>query len=1451
MLHKLGINHNMYNMKKIFLLVALMLVASATFAVSFPQADGVYRLVNVATGKAVTNGNVAAHNTYLSVADVDNSSLGQEWTFVSLSSKEPLFALYNENYGQAIDMALSSGTPGKLLQWEATCTDNQSFLVNVVDASAGIVQLLCSSDQSQVIKVQGDGSLLLENGASGEHTHFRLQYVKQNKVDYLPVIDRYFIIREQSSGKALNTRGNNANNARIYIDEYSDSKKEDFVWQLRRTDANVEYCQLYGPYFSKAIDVALGGKNYPLLWDASYSNENQRLQFVPVEGQKGVYRINAKKSGSWWGMKASGSELSMVSGYSSGSLYTLQEVVPDDIPLANVWEDETFFGENKEDGRAAYMPYSSVAKMKADARYELPWLEPENAEYLNLNGMWNIKWVETIAERPGKDAFWGDDADVSAWNTIKVPSCLEMEGYGDPLYINVNYPFNNNPPFIEMKDGLLNSVASYRREFDAPASWGDKRVFLHFDGIYGAAFIWMNGEYVGYTQSGNNDAEFDVTDHLREGKNNVCVQVIRWSDASYLEGQDMWHMSGIHRDVFLFAAPKTFVRDHYITSELSAADGYKAGSMNVAVEMDNRDGAAVTKKVEVALLAPAGNEVARKDVVFDFAAGETVKSADVLFENLAGLQLWSAEVPALYTVEVVQKDAAGNEEYAFSTKYGFRHIEIKGGLVYINGERILFKGANLQDTHPVTGRSVDIATMLKDVKMMKQSNMNTVRTSHYPRQAKMNAMFDYYGLYCMDEADVECHYSWEMGKENGGITNENSWKAQYVDRTVRMVYRDRNFPSVIFWSLGNESGGGKNFGHTYAAVRELDPRPIHYEGASRAGTAHSDIYSEMYPLLTEVDDHANGKTDTSYPYYGNTQGQPYFMCEYAHAMGNAVGNLQEYWDAIESSKYGIGGCIWDWVDQSIYDSKDIKNGNFEVDGVNKYRTGSDFPGPHQGNFVNNGLVAADRAWSPELTNVKYVYQYIKFLSFYAATKQLTIRNNYDFISLDGFYLRYAVLVDGVEVENGTVELPALAPNAEGVVVLPYTATAAGDVELLLDVEVCCKGDQTWVERDYVIAAEQYTLAERSAAPLALDGNEEISLVKTADGYKVSSSVMEMTFSSNGTMSSWTVNGKTIAVEGPEYDNYRWVENDKPTETLSNYNEKNGIQSKSATFTLSNDKKSVNVVINASGWFCTYVFKYTITADGALLVDATYTVVPKDARRIGMLLVFPAEFEQVEYYAYGPFENYVDRRGGSTLGRYYTTVSDMFEPYPKPQSMGNREGLRDMLLFNPDEGYGVKVQTRGDVAFSVLHYKDVDLKNAGHAWELQKGNVFAHFDCAQKGIGNGSCGNVATLDKYLIPQGKEYSCSLLFTPVTDIESSVGGIAENVVRFNVSDGKLVCTGDFAASTTLSVYNMGGVKVACTSVPDGCDNVVIDVENQPHGSYIVVVKGGNGTCVYKVVL
>lgn len=1420
-------------------IMMLMLFIGITFLCINAQGvkDGdVFRLVSVATGKAITNGDVAARNTYLSVADIDGASKGQEWTFVSLSNKEQVYALYNDNYGQAIDM---TSNPGRLLQWEGTCSDNQAFYINTINEADGIVQLLCKNDHTYIMQVQDDASLVMVKEASGESTYFRLEYIKNKKIENLPVMGRYFIIREKSSGMALNTRGNNANDARIYLDNYNENSNANFVWQLRRNANGVEYCQFYNPYFGKAIDVSLGGKNYPLLWNPSYSNANQQLQFIPIEGEKGVYRINAKTSTKWYGMKASGQDLSMANGYNSGSLFELVQVYPDDIPMPNVWEDETFFGENKEGGHATYMPYSSVDKMKADERYTLPWIEPENAEFLSLNGTWNLNWVETVAERPGKAAFWGDDVDVSSWDKITVPSCLEMNGYGDPLYINVEYAFNNNPPMIEMKSGLLNSVASYRRDFDLPADWVNKRLFLHFDGIYGAAFVWMNGKYVGYTQSGNNDSEFDITEHARQGKNNVCVQVIRWSDASYLEGQDMWHMSGIHRDVYLFATPKTFVRDHYITSSLDASSGYTAGSMNVAVEMDNRNGIAASKSVEVSLIAPDGSEVSKKSIAFEFAEGETSKIADITFDGLSALLAWTAETPNLYTVVVVQKDAAGNEEHVFSTKYGFRHIEIKNGLVYINGEKVLFKGANLQDTHPVTGRSVDIATMLNDVKMFKQANMNTVRTSHYPRQAKMNAMFDYYGLYCMDEADVECHYNWEKGKETGGITNEDSWRAQYIDRTVRMVYRDRNFPSIIFWSLGNESGGGKNFQHTYAATRALDTRPIHYEGASRAGTAHTDIWSEMYPTLAEADKHANN----------NSKRQPYFMCEYAHAMGNAVGNLKEYWNLIESSKYGIGGCIWDWVDQSIYDAEDIKNGDLQINGMNKYRTGFDYPGPHQGNFVNNGLVTAERAWSPELTNVKYVYQYVKFVGYDAANRNLTIKNDYDFISLDKFFMEYSVLLDGEVVESGRLDIPTVSPGVEAILNIPYKTEPAEGKEMLLNIELCYKENQSWIDAGYCIATEQYTLVERDATAFAMNPSEELTLTRTAQGYSVKSSRMEMTFKTDGTMLSWVVEGNKLIEVGPEYGNYRWVENDKPTETLNQYAVGPGIKSKSATFKLSDDNKSVTVEVNASTWCSDYKFVYTITADGAMLIDALYTATVSDARRIGMTMEFPAHFEQVEYYAYGPFENYVDRRGGSTLGRYYTTVSDMFEPYPMPQSMGNREGLRDLLLFSPEKEIGIKVETRGDVAFSLLHYSDEHLKRTDHTWELEKGNVYAHFDCYQKGIGNGSCGGVVTLDKYLIKNGAKYNCSLLFTPVMDIESGIEDVLSETITFKVEDGYVYCQGNINAGTELSIYNIGGVLHSTKHVAENCENVALPVASLPHGSYIIIVNNGNGKRVFKV--
>ena len=1273
------------------------------------------------------------------------------------------------------------------------------------------------------------------------------------------LLNRYYTLTH-TSGKVLNNRDNHNNDAYIYAD--AKPSAESSTWKLRRGPGGGRYYQLYNPYANKAMDMALEGPKRPLQWTSSYDNVNQQVDIVLKDAERGLYQLTCtSKSGVTYALVVNGAETTMsTSPTADNSYFTLTEVFPTNVPLPEYWEDEYVFEENKEVAHATYMPYATTAAMRADERYQLPWLDPNGARYMSLNGTWKLNYVESTSERPGEE-FWGDGADVSKWDDIEVPSCLEMNGYGDPYYVNVDYPFKNNPPYIAMLNGLPEPVASYRRTFTLPEGWDKMRTFLHFDGIYSAAYVWVNGKYVGYTQGANNDAEFDLTQVVRTGENNISVQVFRWSDGSYLEGQDMWHMSGIHRDVYLFATPLVHVTDHYITSTLDAAANYTAGSMNVALTLDNRDALATTKQVAVRLIAPDGTLLKEHTESVAFTAEDKTKTTDIVFGALTGLLPWTAETPNLYTVEVAQKDANGSEEHVFSTKYGFRHVEIADGRVYINGERVLFKGANLQDTHPITGRTVDIETMLTDVTMMKQSNMNTVRTSHYPRQAKMNAMFDYYGLYCMDEADVECHKSWEDHKWDGKcITDMASWRYQYIDRTVRMVLRDRNFPSVIFWSLGNESNGGANFTHTYNAVRELDDRIIHYEGATRAGTSPTDLFSVMYPNITECNSDANG----------NNRQQPYFMCEYAHAMGNAVGNLTEYWDIIENSRYGIGGCIWDWCDQSIYAYEDIKNGELTVSevkgtdaahpaGLNKYRTGYDFPGPHQGNFVNNGLLAADRAWSPELTEVKRVYQYIKFVGFDKESKTLTLKNDYDFITLEGFELHYAVALDGYIKRSGTVALPTVAVGATAEVAVPYTL-AEGEGEQLITFEVRLSEATSWAPAGYPIATEQYTLVERDTAFAAVESEAPV-LTLTREGSDYLFANAEGTsvrFASNGDLLSWKHKGTEYLVRGPEYGNYRWVENDGPGTKDDGYSSSNGITAKSLTKAeLAADGRTATVVCTGQGKNCDYTFTYTIHANGVVQLDAAYTAKIKNLRRIGLDMEFVEGYNQVEYYARGPWENYTDRHSGSHIGRYHTTVDDMFEPYPKPQSMGNREGLRDLTLYTADGNAreGFRIETLGQVAFSVLAYDDATLKSASHTWDLvRRGSTYAHFDYVQLGLGNGSCGQgTSTIEAYQLPTSGTYSHSLRFIPLAEYDEAThvdqAVLYGYTVKYDAASKAIVCAGDFAAGTTATLYNMGGLTLGAATAEDGV--IALPAGNLPHGSYLVVIHSGEGEYVYKIAL
>ena len=1258
------------------------------------------------------------------------------------------------------------------------------------------------------------------------------------------LLNRYYTITHASSGRVLNNRDNQKNDAYIFAD--ATPSAESSTWKMRRGPGGGNTYQIYNPYANKAMDMALEGPKRPLQWTSSYDNVNQQVSVTLVDAERGLYQLTClSKQGTTYTLVVNGTETAMsTSSTEENSYFTLTEVFPDNVPIPEYWEDEYVFEENKEAGHATYMPYASTETMRADERYQLPWLDPNGARYMSLNGVWKLNYVESTAERPGEE-FWGDGADVSKWNDIEVPSCLEMNGYGDPYYVNVEYPFTDNPPYIKMLEGLPEPVASYRRTFTLPEGWDKMRTFLHFDGIYSAAYVWVNGQYVGYTQGANNDAEFDITKVVRTGENNISVQVFRWSDGSYLEGQDMWHMSGIHRDVYLFATPLVHVADHYITSTLDKSN-YTSGSINVALTLDNRDAMATSKQVVVRLIAPDGALVKESTEQIALADSETSKTVNVKFDGLTNLKAWTAETPNLYTVEVAQSDADGREEHVFSTKYGFRHIEIADGRVYINGERVLFKGANLQDTHPVTGRTVDIETMLTDVKMMKQSNMNTVRTSHYPRQAKMNAMFDYYGLYCMDEADVECHKNWEDHKWDGkGITDASSWRYQYVDRTVRMVLRDRNFPSIIFWSLGNESNGGSNFNHTYKAVRDLDNRIIHYEGATRAGTSPTDLFSVMYPNIAECKSDANG----------NNRQQPYFMCEYAHAMGNAVGNLKEYWDIIENSTYGIGGCIWDWCDQSIYAYEDIKKGTLTVDGLNKYRTGYDFPGPHQGNFVNNGLLTADRAWSPELTEVKKVYQYIKFISFDKASKTLTLKNDYDFITLEGFELYYTVALEGYVKQSGTVALPATAPGQTATVAIPY-ALAEGQGEQLLNIEVRLREATSWAPVGYPLATEQYTLVERATEFGAVDGNSAtLTLTREGTDYVIANAEgTGVRFANNGDLLSWKYKDSEYLVRGPEYSNYRWVENDG----YGNYAFNNGITSKSMSEPLlETDGRTATVVTTGQGSNCNYTFTYVIHSNGVVQLDAEYTANVENLRRIGLDMEFVEEFDQVEYYARGPWENYTDRHSGSHIGRYHTTVDDMFEPYPKPQSMGNREALRDLTLYTVDGDMrqGIRVEALGQVAFSVLAYDDVTLKNADHTWDLvRRGSTYAHFDYAQLGLGNGSCGQgTGTIDAYLLPSSGTYSHSLRFIPLGEYEDNDGATTSvhrhYAVKFCADSDAIVCSGTFTLGTTATLYNIGGMPLA-TAKADAT-GIIIPVAGVPHGSYVIVIRSNDGEYVYKITL
>ena len=1261
-------------------------------------------------------------------------------------------ALNKENTGQYWKLSELSGS------WRIiNPVTNQALRVDAVLVELGENN---GSDEAQLWKVEGDlliptnnPGVVLAVAKNGTFTTIPKAQAAQTKGAHFNIrtaeaagFDDALTYRIRCAAQPKLVLGNGdsgENNARIVAETVGAENRGQF-WNIKTIDLFTFAVEnaFYGQNFDDGGDNA--SIDYLLQWPATVGQwNNARFHFVPVPGKADTYVIQSANKGKQQNMYAlRGGQLKAVpmNLQDQTAWFTFETVEKPKIQ-APYWEDETIFAENKEPAVATYMPYESEQAMLADkAYYKTPWTTPVNNRNLSLNGTWRFHFVSEPSQRPMD--FWKEGYDVSAWDTIPVPSNWEMQGYDRPIYANVEYPHSNTPPYIKARPGFndgganygINPVGSYVRTFQVPDNWDGRRTLIHFGGIYSAAFVWLNGQYVGYTQGANNVAEFDQTDFLHKGENTQDVQVFRWSDGSYLECQDMFRMSGIFRDVYLYNVPQLSIRDHYFTTELR--NNYQEATLNIALTFGSKGEPQEGKKtVEVSLYHPNGTLMDKATVEPVFYRHGTTECG--MKFNLKQPKLWSAETPNLYTVHVVQKDEMGNEEMAFSDKVGFRSVEIRNSLVYINGKRVFFKGTNRHDTDPVYGRAVRTESMLRDVLLMKQNNINTVRTSHYPNAARMYAMFDYYGIYCVDEADLEDH-------ANQSISDRKSWIPAFEDRIERMVMRDRNRASVIMWSLGNEAGNGENFGPCYNKAKSLDSRPVHYEGTrsngNYGGGRFSDFYSKMYPGMAWMNQNTSNLD------------KPMFICEYAHAMGNAIGNLKEYWDIIEGSNSCIGGCIRDWVDQAIYEPREIKQG------VYRLRTGYDFPGPHQGNFCSNGIIPATREESPKLAEVKAAHQFVKFeLKQVNPAKNLAVvllKNTYNFHDLSQYELVYDVVLNGRVAATKRLDLPAIAAGEQQEISLklPKANLQKNSVkgnEVLLNLRVVYKKDQTFCKAGHSVAQAQFTLNERKALPaIAGKGDNKWGQTLAMHETRLFNSNMAICIdNATGQLQSLAFNGKNVVAnrEGFIYDNHRWIENDRFTNT------DNGLTG-NATVQVTEENGLTVIKTRRDGTICATEVDYILYPQGMVDIVARFNPKNGEVRRAGLVCAIDSTYDQVDYYAYGPMENYCDRKDGATIGRYHTTVDEKLVHYAKPQSTGGREGLRELILRNK-QGEGGMIETEGQVAFSALRYTDADLMNCNHIWELTKRPyTVLHLDAWTRGVGNASCGqDVNTLPQYRVPQ----------------------------------------------------------------------------------------------------
>lgn len=1007
----------------------------------------------------------------------------------------------------------------------------------------------------------------------------------------------------------------------------------------------------------------------------------------------------------------------------------------------NEWRDPEVNSVNRAPMHTNYFAYASADEATKG-------IKESSENFMTLNGTWKFNWVRNAEARPTD--FYQTSFNDKGWNNMQVPAVWELNGYGDPIYVNVGYAwrsqYKNNPPNVPAED---NHVGSYRREIVVPAGWNGKEIIAHFGSVTSNMYLWVNGRYVGYSEDSKLEAEFNLTNYLKPGKNLIAFQVFRWCDGTYLEDQDFFRYTGVGRDCYLYARNKKHIQDIRVTPDLDSQ--YKDGSLNVAVELTSNG------VVDLNLTDAQGKSIATGSL-----KGSGKLNTDLSVANPAK---WTAETPNLYTLTATLKD--GNKVIEMiPIKVGFRKIELKGGQILVNGQPVLFKGADRHEIDPDGGYVVSRERMIQDIQVMKKLNINAIRTCHYPDDNTWYDLCDQYGIYLVAEANVESH---GMGYGNETLAKNPSYAKAHMERNQRNVQRSYNHPSIIFWSLGNEAGMGPNFEKCYTWIKNEDKtRAVQYE---QAGTSEfTDIYCPMYMDYNASEKYCQGSIE-----------KPLIQCEYAHAMGNSQGGFKEYWDLVRKYPKYQGGFIWDFVDQANH----WKN----KDGVAIYGYGGDFNkyDASDNNFNNNGLITPDRTLNPHAYEVAYFYQSIWTTPADLGKGMITIYNENFFRDLSAYYMEWQLLGNGEALQSGIVYDLNVAPQQTVSIQLPFNIEKICSCkELLLNVSYKLKAAETLLPAGQTVAYDQINIREYKAPALELKNATASNIVIPAPILKendrnyliVSGENFTIEFDKHsGYLCRYDVDGMQMMEPGSELTPNFWrapTDNDFGAGLQHKYAvwKNPGLKLTSLKQRIENEQAIIDAEYDMKAVGGKLSLNYIINNKGEVKVTQKMTTGTDQKApglfRFGMQLQMPVNFNEVEYYGRGPIENYSDRNQSALVGKYRQTVEEQFYPYIRPQETGNKTDIRWWRLLNIS---GNGLQFVGDAPFSAsaLNYTIASLddganKDQRHSPEVEKAN-FTNFciDKVQMGLACVNSWGAMPLEKYRIPY-QNYEFSFIMTPV---------------------------------------------------------------------------------------